>query len=100
MPTTWGKLKQGLPHVAPSAEASESTYRGDDLRDSVMIDKYGRAQWPIPNLEGSYFDARLCCSKTCDRHAKRRARHIVQAEFIAEHNRRRIAAMFTADANL
>src|SRR5512135_347959 len=38
--------------------------------------------------------------KTRDRHAKRRARHVIELGFVAERNRRRIAAMFAADADL
>src|SRR5260221_13263771 len=35
-----------------------------------------------------------------DRHAERRAGHVVEPDLVAEHNRRRIAAVLTADADL
>src|SRR5436305_13161617 len=35
-----------------------------------------------------------------DRHAERRARHVVEPDLVAERNRRRIAAVLAADADL
>src|SRR5947207_14791325 len=35
-----------------------------------------------------------------DRHAERRARHVVEPDLVAEHDRSRIAAVLAADADL
>src|SRR5229473_1709777 len=42
----------------------------------------------------------LCCRQPRCQHAIRRAGNIVQADLVAELNRRRIATMFAADSNL
>src|SRR6476660_6149403 len=45
-------------------------------------------------------ERRLGGGEPCDRHPERRARHIVEAGFVTERHRRRIAAVFAADAKL
>src|SRR5689334_10607392 len=42
----------------------------------------------------------LRCGKPCDRHAERGARHVVEADLVAERDRSRIAAMLAANADL
>ena len=42
----------------------------------------------------------LCSSKSCDRHTERRAGNIAHAEFMAEFNRGRVTAMFTANTDV
>ena len=44
------------------------------------------------------FDISLCCCKTRDRYAVRRAGNVVQADCVAELDGRRVAAVFAADA--
>ena len=46
------------------------------------------------------FDCSLCSSQTCDRHAERRAGHIIQTSVMAELDSARVAAMLTADAEV
>src|SRR6185503_15511995 len=45
-------------------------------------------------------DRRLCSGESSDRHAVRRRRHVGEADLMAERDRRRIAAVLTADPDL
>lgn len=45
-------------------------------------------------------DVSLCGGKTRDRYAIRRAGNIIQADFVAEFNRRRVSAVFAADTDV
>src|SRR5881396_2545612 len=47
-----------------------------------------------------FFERRLRCGETGDRHTERRAGHIVHAHVVTELHRRRLAAVLPADADL
>ena len=49
---------------------------------------------------GILAERRLGSGESGDRHPERRARHIVEPDIVAERDRRRVAAMLTADADL
>ena len=49
---------------------------------------------------GDLAQRRLCRGEARDRHAVRRARHVVEADLMTERHRGGIAAVLTADADL
>src|ERR1700675_3335577 len=54
----------------------------------------------LPFRAGAFAERGLRCGEPRNRHAKRRARHVVERDLVAERDRGRIAAVLAADAEL
>ena len=86
--------------ASQTVESAVSNLRGEveDFQESGRLG--GKPCSKLGLVDGGFAERGLRRREPRDRHAERRARHVIELDLMAERDRSRVAAMFAADADL